>query len=165
MGVGCGGSGVPIYSHPSLAGSLWVSRPPDRKELPAMQERFLLTTYQAKKYLAAYYRGSGNYLAELPTHNGVDEKIGIELEHPYRFFLVRELREKPAYSKKKISSSLRWKVYERDGFKCVKCGVQKDLTLDHVIPESKGGLSTFENLQTMCKSHNSSKGTAYEGVQ
>ncbi|SRR6266478_352219 len=31
-----GGSGVPIYSHPSLAGSLRMSRSPDGKELPAM---------------------------------------------------------------------------------------------------------------------------------
>jgi 5-methylcytosine-specific restriction endonuclease McrA len=32
-----GGSGVPIYSHPSLAGSLRMSRSPDGKELPAMK--------------------------------------------------------------------------------------------------------------------------------
>lgn len=65
------------------------------------------------------------------------------------------------YIKKKIGIKLRLQVYERDGFKCVKCGVQKNLTLDHIKPESKGGDSNLENLQTMCKSCNSEKGTKY----
>lgn len=121
-------------------------------------ERFLLTASQAKKYLAAYQQGSGEYLAELPCDGGLTEKVGIELEYPYRFYLVREFDEPKGYVKKVISPSLRWEVFERDEFKCVKCGVRKDLTVDHIIPESKGGNATLENLQTMCKSHNSAKG-------
>ncbi|MCW8040061.1 HNH endonuclease [Acinetobacter entericus] len=66
------------------------------------------------------------------------------------------------YSKKQIGIKLRLQVYERDGFKCVTCGVQQNLTLDHIKPESKGGESTFENLQTMCKSCNSSKGAKFD---
>ncbi|ENX60706.1 hypothetical protein F885_01814 [Acinetobacter higginsii] len=66
------------------------------------------------------------------------------------------------YIKKKIGMKLRLEVYERDGFKCVTCGVQKNLTLDHIKPEILGGASTIENLQTMCKSCNSSKGTEYD---
>ncbi|BCX74668.1 MULTISPECIES: HNH endonuclease [Acinetobacter] len=65
------------------------------------------------------------------------------------------------YTKKKIGIKLRLQVYERDGFKCVTCGSQKNLTLDHIKPEIKGGDSSFDNLQTMCKSCNSSKGTKY----
>lgn len=65
------------------------------------------------------------------------------------------------YKKKKISHSLRMRVYERDGFKCVTCGVQKNLSLDHIKPEVIGGESTLENLQTMCKSCNSRKGARY----
>lgn len=66
------------------------------------------------------------------------------------------------YIKKKIGMKLRLEVYERDGFMCVTCGVQKNLTLDHIKPEILGGASTIENLQTMCKSCNSSKGTRYD---
>mgnify|MGYP000039870215 FL=1 len=65
------------------------------------------------------------------------------------------------YKKKHIGNSLRMAVYERDGFKCVTCGIQKNLTCDHIKPESIGGETTFENLQTMCKSCNSSKGARY----
>lgn len=65
------------------------------------------------------------------------------------------------YAKKKISQTLRMKVYERDGFKCVTCSVQTNLSLDHIKPEVLGGEATLENLQTMCKSCNSRKGARY----
>lgn len=65
------------------------------------------------------------------------------------------------YTKKKIGQRLRMQVYERDGFACVTCGVQKNLSLDHIKPEVLGGESTLENLQTMCTSCNSSKGARY----
>ena len=65
------------------------------------------------------------------------------------------------YKKKKISISLRMEVYERDNFKCVTCGTQQNLSLDHIKPEVLGGESTIENLQTMCKSCNSRKGARY----
>ena len=65
------------------------------------------------------------------------------------------------YKKKKISQTLRMQVYERDGFACVACGVQTNLSLDHIKPEVLGGESTLENLQTMCTSCNSRKGARY----
>lgn len=49
-------------------------------------------------------------------------------------------------------------IFKRDGFKCVICGATDDLTLDHVIPRSKGGTSESGNLQTLCRSCNTSKG-------
>lgn len=61
--------------------------------------------------------------------------------------------------KAKIKTSLRLKVYERDGFKCVYCGSKKNLSLDHVTPESKGGATVEGNLVTACKPCNSKKQT------
>ena len=52
----------------------------------------------------------------------------------------------------------RQNIFKRDGGKCQYCGVTTDLTLDHVIPRSKGGRSTWDNLVTACKSCNSKKG-------
>ena len=48
-------------------------------------------------------------------------------------------------------------VFKRDGFKCVYCGETKELTIDHVVPKSKGGRSTWENLVTACSSCNNTK--------
>lgn len=38
------------------------------------------------------------------------------------------------------------------------CGCKKDLTLDHVVPVSKGGKNTWENLVTACMVCNQKKG-------
>lgn len=57
-----------------------------------------------------------------------------------------------------ISRSLARRVMERDAYRCVTCQTHIDLTCDHIIPESKGGETTFENLQTMCRPCNSRKG-------
>jgi 5-methylcytosine-specific restriction endonuclease McrA len=61
--------------------------------------------------------------------------------------------------KKKISGALSKAVFERDAYRCVRCTSHIDLTCDHIKPESKGGETTLENLQTMCRPCNSSKGT------
>lgn len=70
---------------------------------------------------------------------------------------IREYIPKP-YSKKKISNRLRNAVYRRDQYRCLKCGDWSDLTLDHVIPESRGGQASMDNLQTLCRVCNSKKG-------
>ncbi|WCM21394.1 HNH endonuclease [Paraburkholderia bryophila] len=49
-------------------------------------------------------------------------------------------------------------VFARDKEACVYCGKRKHLTLDHVMPKSRGGSDDFENLALACRSCNSSKG-------
>lgn len=50
------------------------------------------------------------------------------------------------------------KIFERDGFRCLKCGSEHNLVLDHIIPVTKGGPDEIDNLQTLCKDCNSAKG-------
>jgi 5-methylcytosine-specific restriction endonuclease McrA len=47
---------------------------------------------------------------------------------------------------------------KRDNYSCVYCGSKKDLTIDHVIPKSKGGQNTWNNLVTCCSPCNLKKG-------
>ena len=49
-------------------------------------------------------------------------------------------------------------VFKRDGFECQYCGSGRDLTLDHVMPRSRGGTSNWKNLVTACKPCNAKKG-------
>ena len=72
---------------------------------------------------------------------------------------------------KKINSEIRKEVYLRDRNTCQICGEQVVLTrniknsidykreasLDHIIPRSKGGKDTLNNLRTVCRSCNSTK--------
>ena len=59
-----------------------------------------------------------------------------------------------------ISPKKRRDCYKRDGHVCVKCGSEKNLTIDHIIPVSQGGKCHLVNLQTMCKSCNLEKGAS-----
>ena len=51
-------------------------------------------------------------------------------------------------------------VFARDGWTCQYCGSRSNLTVDHVIPRSKGGLSTWENIVASCAPCNRRKGNA-----
>jgi hypothetical protein len=57
-----------------------------------------------------------------------------------------------------ISRNVRAAVLERDGHRCIKCGAVEDLQVDHRFPVALGGGDEFENLCTLCRSCNSSKG-------
>jgi len=52
-------------------------------------------------------------------------------------------------------------IYHRDGKKCVICGKHlpfKKMTLDHIIPKSKGGSNDVTNLRSTCFKCNCEKG-------
>ena len=44
----------------------------------------------------------------------------------------------------------RFNVFLRDRFACQYCGERDDLTFDHLIPRSRGGLTTWENVVAAC---------------
>ena len=48
----------------------------------------------------------------------------------------------------------RTRIYKRDNHECVYCGSKKQLTLDHVIPRSRGGSNSWDNLVTCCHNCN-----------
>jgi 5-methylcytosine-specific restriction endonuclease McrA len=59
-----------------------------------------------------------------------------------------------------IPKSVRNFVFKRDNFTCKGCGNSCDqvrLTIDHIIPLSKGGSNDISNLQTLCLFCNQSK--------
>ena len=64
-------------------------------------------------------------------------------------------------TKRNPSERLKVQVLMRDGNKCRLCGITvtgNDIHFDHIFPWSKGGETTLENLQILCKPHNLAKG-------
>lgn len=57
---------------------------------------------------------------------------------------------------KKIMLS-RENIFKRDNGICVYCGTTKHLTVDHIIPKSRGGQNSWENLITSCFGCNNRK--------
>ncbi len=50
-------------------------------------------------------------------------------------------------------------IFRRDNHQCAYCGKKGgNLTIDHVIPKSKGGNDSWENLITACVKCNNHKG-------
>ena len=63
-----------------------------------------------------------------------------------------------------MTTKLRAHIKERDNYTCCQCGNSTKnepnllLEVDHIIPIAKGGLTTENNLQTLCWKCNRSKG-------
>ena len=51
-------------------------------------------------------------------------------------------------------------VFARDDWTCQYCGSRSNLTVDHVVPRSKGGASSWDNIVASCAPCNRRKGDA-----
>lgn len=102
----------------------------------------------------------------------------MKRSNPYKRQKYRyEPRERPSRVGK-VGRKKKWKVYVRDQFKCIDCPFTMDeeivhdlvfhperisdsidhfLTIDHLIPKSKGGGNEIWNLGTMCNKCNNEK--------
>jgi hypothetical protein len=85
------------------------------------------------------------------------EKLEIIIEALIRRtnYLLAERLDKA--QTRHIPDDVKIKVWHRDGGKCVKCGAAEYLEYDHIIPFSRGGASTENNVQLLCRKCNLSK--------
>ncbi len=98
------------------------------------------------------FKGKAEVVEELdrPLHAASDT-----YPWPHVIRLVTYVRV-PRAVQRKIS---RRALFARDGWRCVYCGTSSGrLTLDHVVPRSRGGESSWENVVTSCATCNHKKG-------
>lgn len=75
-------------------------------------------------------------------------------------------RKEVFFERRKVTNKIRFEIFDRDDYRCVICGADAaldssvNLDVDHIIPVSKGGKSTPENLRTLCSRCNNGKGAA-----
>lgn len=63
-----------------------------------------------------------------------------------------------------LSTMDRAAVLARDGMRCVKCGAEDGLQVDHIWPRVHGGGDEPENLQALCATCNTVKGARVDGL-
>lgn len=81
----------------------------------------------------------------------------LTLPRPVVIRLVTYVRVPRDTHRRKIT---RRAVFARDGWACQYCGSRSNLTVDHVVPRAKGGVSTWENIVASCAPCNRRKGDA-----
>lgn len=57
-----------------------------------------------------------------------------------------------------LGVELKKKIIHRDNYRCLRCGSKNNLTIDHIIPVSRKGDKSNNNLQTLCEKCNTWKG-------
>tara|TARA_R110002095_G_scaffold124835_4_gene108373 strand:- start:1558 stop:2892 length:1335 start_codon:yes stop_codon:yes gene_type:complete len=100
-------------------------------------------------------KGGGDYLLQ----GKFDPGILFELQEAILFLIrkSRRLEKKSSRDSRYIPDEIRSEVWYRDGGRCVFCNADDYLEFDHIIPLSKGGSTSTENLQILCRKCNSEK--------
>lgn len=104
------------------------------------------------KYSFKYVSAGGN--------SGMTCDIVLDLDNLERFvsylYTQVELSKTIKYQRALMTDKLRTEIKERDNYTCQKCGISVEqephllLEIDHIIPVSKNGKTTLDNLQTLC---------------
>lgn len=147
-----------------------------------IQARIDPPAFILKHYAAEFWNQVGVHLSpiEVPypqykfqyvsAGGNTGQTTSIELNTPTLDALSTILVEKIRWTKSAagqralMTAKLRTQIKERDYYTCRTCGVSVMaepnllLEIDHIMPVSKGGLSTPDNLQTLCWRCNRSKG-------
>jgi 5-methylcytosine-specific restriction endonuclease McrA len=94
--------------------------------------------------------------AELVEHSRRQLRSeSLTLPRPVVIRLVSYVRVPRDTHRRKIT---RRAVFARDRWTCQYCGARSNLTVDHVMPRAKGGVSSWENIVTSCAPCNRRKG-------
>lgn len=147
--------------------SLWISlgRQPRYSEVKKPRSQFCVGAYEDRfdtftKALKAFVTWVNSDSQDQNVQEAEAEKEATDLTIGKASTKRRTRRE--------ISERQRFRILVRDGFRCRACGASPlkqpgiDLHVDHIVPWSKGGETTDDNLETKCKRCNLGKGSAFD---
>lgn len=123
-------------------------------------EKIDMSTAYFPKYIFRYVSSGGNASTEC------DVVMDLDNLNKFVSFLSEKIKFNKSVTGQRalMTSKLRQHIKERDGYTCKECGVSIQdephllLEIDHIVPVSKGGLTTEDNLQTLCWRCNRKKG-------
>lgn len=129
----------------------WVKTifPKYRKEMKGIEWGILYNKYHKNEYDATELE---TQIKELMQDEDITKKSGI-----YEYLLGGEEKH---LSIRKFSDKMKREAYERQNGICPKCEEHFDIAEmegDHILPWSKGGPTTSDNCQMLCKKCNATK--------
>ena len=146
--------------------SLWISLgcQPSKSEMKKPGSEFSAKPYQNRfgtwtKALKAFVAWINSDCPEQDTQEAESERETLDSTIKRASTKRRTRRE--------ISERQRFRILVRDGFRCGTCGASPltqrgiELDADHIVPWSKGGETTDDNLETKCKQCNLGKGNVF----
>lgn len=117
------------------------------------------STYQYEAKFGTWIKALEAFIEFINSNSYFEKEVpseGEDLENKSEKEIVFKHK-----TKRNPSERLKVQVLMRDGNKCRLCGITvtgNDIHFDHIFPWSKGGETTLENLQILCKPHNLAKG-------
>jgi len=140
-------------------------RNPEKAKL-ARQAYYEAHREEALAYLREYRKQNKPHLAYLDrryraTHK--EEKREYERQYYAKNRHVEKAKKHRRRAREKaggrFSSREFRELCERNNHLCLCCGERKPMTLDHIVPLSKGGKNTIDNIQPLCLGCNIKKAT------
>lgn len=137
-----------------------------RKEHPEKTKETAKKSYLFHREARIDY--AKKYYSEKKEESGFFEKMRQKSKDGYKRWIEKNpLANRQRNHRRRVSikgefSAQEWKeLCEKYDNRCLCCGEKKALEIDHVLPVSKGGANTIDNLQPLCVSCNRSKGTKH----
>jgi 5-methylcytosine-specific restriction endonuclease McrA len=146
--------------------SLWISlgRQPKYDEVKAPNSQFSSGTYENR--FGTWSKALRKFVAwvkvDSPDQPQQDSEGRRSLDNSTVQIGLAKHR-----TRREISDRQRFRILVRDGFRCKSCGASPlvqpgiELHVDHILPWSKGGETTDDNLETKCRQCNLGKGNAF----
>lgn len=146
--------------------SLWISlgRQPRYSEVRAPNSQFSAGTY--KNRFGSWSKALGRFVAWVNSDSPEQPQQNVAEEQSAANSTV-QIASAKRRTRREISDRQRFRILIRDGFRCKSCGASPlmkpgvELHVDHILPWSKGGETTDDNLETKCKQCNLGKGNAF----
>jgi 5-methylcytosine-specific restriction endonuclease McrA len=86
-----------------------------------------------------------------------ERKSYIPYKNVLPYWKMEIIKRQGTNQRVSIPSDVKKAVWKRDGGKCANCGSEVELEFDHIIPVVKGGSSTIQNIQVLCRKCNRKK--------